>query len=155
MPLAQALDTALARADEGSRSRFANSQPKCDATTPTGQPDDGDSLTPGADLTSGSTPAIIDAESENAGGGAMGWLQVAPNATAPPDGSDVGEIIRWYRMREGLSQQAVADRLHTTQSKLSKLEKGTQILRDVNELRHVARQLGIPPERLGVLRDHS
>jgi transcriptional regulator with XRE-family HTH domain len=151
----QALDTALARADEGSRSRFANSQPKCDATTPTGQPDDGDSLTPGADLTSGSTPAIIDAESENAGGGAMGWLQVAPNATAPPDGSDVGEIIRWYRTREGLSQQAVADRLHTTQSKLSKLEKGTQILRDVNELRHVARQLGIPPERLGVLRDHS
>ena len=64
----QALDTALARADEGSRSRFANSQPKCDATTPTGQPDDGDSLTPGADLTSGSTPAIIDAESESRAG---------------------------------------------------------------------------------------
>jgi hypothetical protein len=74
---------------------------------------------------------------ENAGGGAMGWLQVAPNATAPPDGSDVGEFIRWYRMREGLSQQAVADRLHTTQSKL---EKGTQILRA--PARHPARAAG-------------
>ncbi len=44
---------------------------------------------------------------------------------------------------------------HTTQSRLSKLEKGTQALRDVTELRHIARQLGIPPERLGVLPDQS
>ena len=38
---------------------------------------------------------------------------------------------------------------------VSKLEKGTQALRDVTELRHIARKLGIPPERLGVLPDHS
>jgi transcriptional regulator with XRE-family HTH domain len=83
------------------------------------------------------------------------WLQVAHAASTPPDGSDVGEIIRWYRTREGLTQQEAAARLNTTQSRLSKLEKGTQALRDVAELRHIATSLGIPPERLGVLPDHS
>ena len=45
--------------------------------------------------------------------------------------------------------------LNTTQSRLSKLEKGSQALRDVVELRHIAAKLGIPPERLGVLPDRS
>jgi transcriptional regulator with XRE-family HTH domain len=84
-----------------------------------------------------------------------GWLQVAHAASAPPDGSDVGEVIRWYRIRENLTQQEAADKLRTTQSRLSKLEKGSQALRDVSELRHIATTLGIPPERLGVLPDHS
>jgi transcriptional regulator with XRE-family HTH domain len=82
-------------------------------------------------------------------------LQVAHAASAPPDGSDVGEVIRWYRIRENLTQQEAADKLRTTQSRLSKLEKGSQALRDVSELRHIATTLGIPPERLGVLPDHS
>lgn len=83
------------------------------------------------------------------------WLQVAEAASTPPDGSDVGEIIRWYRTREGLTQQEAAARLNTTQSRLSKLEKGSQALRDVAERRHIAATLGIPLERLGVLPDHS
>ncbi|MGH3782013.1 MAG: helix-turn-helix domain-containing protein [Pseudonocardiaceae bacterium] len=58
-------------------------------------------------------------------------------------------------MYEGLTQQDAAARLNTTQSRLSKLEKGAQALRDVTELRHIASKLGIPPERLGVLPDHS
>jgi transcriptional regulator with XRE-family HTH domain len=73
----------------------------------------------------------------------------------PPDGSDVGEVIRWYRKREGLTQEQASALLNTTQSRLSKLEKGSQALRDVSELRHLASRLGIPPERLGVLPDHS
>lgn len=81
-------------------------------------------------------------------------MQVAHAASAPPDGSDVGEVIRWYRMRENLTQAAAA-KPRTTQSRLSKLEKGSQALRDVSELRHIATTLGIPPERLGVLPDHS
>jgi transcriptional regulator with XRE-family HTH domain len=85
----------------------------------------------------------------------MGWLQVAHEAAAPPDGSDVGQILRWYRRHENLTQQDAAALLSTTQSRLSKLEKGTQALRDVTELRYIARKLGIPPERLGVLPDHS
>jgi transcriptional regulator with XRE-family HTH domain len=56
---------------------------------------------------------------------------------------------------EGKPQQEAADRLNTTQSRLSKLEKGTQALRGVTELRHIATAIGIPPERLGVLPDHS
>ena len=56
------------------------------------------------------------------------WLQVAHAASAPPDGSDVGEVIRWYRMRENLTQQEAAAKLRTTQSRLSKLEKGSQAL---------------------------
>jgi transcriptional regulator with XRE-family HTH domain len=84
------------------------------------------------------------------------WLFVAEAvAAAPPDGSDVGEVIRWYRQREGLTQQDAAVLLNTTQSRLSKLEKGSQALRDVVELRHIASKLGIPPERLGVLPDRS
>ncbi|HEX6405488.1 MAG TPA: helix-turn-helix transcriptional regulator, partial [Pseudonocardiaceae bacterium] len=108
------------------------------------------------DLTATASPAIIRGTAEDTGDGSfMGWLQVAHGAAAPPDGSDVGQIIRWYRMYEGLTQQDAAARLNTTQSRLSKLEKGTQGLRDVAELRHIARKLGIPPERLGVLPDHS
>jgi transcriptional regulator with XRE-family HTH domain len=81
-------------------------------------------------------------------------LQVANSASTPPDGSDVGEVIRWYRTHEGLTQQEAAARLNTTQSRLSKLEKGTQPLRDVDELRHIAAAFNIPPERLGVLPDN-
>ncbi|MBV9447307.1 MAG: helix-turn-helix transcriptional regulator [Streptosporangiaceae bacterium] len=92
---------------------------------------------------------------DTAEGGFMGWLQVAHAATTPPDGSDVGQIIRWYRTYEGLTQKRAAAELNTTQSTLSKLENGTQALRDVTELRHIARTLGIPPERLGVLPDQS
>jgi transcriptional regulator with XRE-family HTH domain len=151
------LDTALLKADGGAQARFTNGLPQCDTGAAVGQPDEGDSLAPGADLTGDPEPAIIGSDEYcGSGGGSMGgWLQVAPSATAPPDGSDIGQILRWYRTREGLSQQAVAARLNTTQSRLSKLEKGTQVLRDVDELRRLARQLGIPPERLGVLPDRS
>ncbi|GAB3170446.1 hypothetical protein GCM10027059_36890 [Myceligenerans halotolerans] len=86
----------------------------------------------------------------------MAWLQTTEEAASgPPDGSDVGEILRWYRQRENLTQQDVAALLNTTQSRLSKLEKGTQALRDVTELRSIAERLGIPPERLGLLPDSS
>ena len=63
------------------------------------------------------------------------WLHVSAAAAAPPDGSDIGEVIRWYRQHQGLTQQEAAIRLRTTQSRLSKLEKGSQALRDVTELR--------------------
>lgn len=85
----------------------------------------------------------------------MAWLQVARDATAPPDGSDVGQILRWYRKHEDLTQIEVAALLNTTQSRLSKLEKGSQVLNDVAELRYIASKLGIPPERFGVLPDQS
>jgi transcriptional regulator with XRE-family HTH domain len=160
----QALDTTLERAGEGTKARFtrnaAGTSTKLEPTTPPfeASTDTAEDATATAvdDLTATPSPAIMMGTAEDtADRGFMGWLQVAHAASAPPDGSDVGQIIRWYRMREGLTQQDAADRLNTTQSRLSKLEKGTQALRDVTELRHLARKLGIPPERLGVLPDHS
>jgi transcriptional regulator with XRE-family HTH domain len=84
----------------------------------------------------------------------MGWLQVAHEATAPPDGSDVGQILRWYRRHQKLTQQQLAELLNTTQSRLSKLEKGTQALKDVTELRYIARKVGIPPGKIRDSQDH-
>jgi DNA-binding transcriptional regulator YiaG len=160
----QALDTTLERAGEGAQARFTKNfadtslslEPKsAPFDNPVHTAEDATAAVVD-DLTATISPAIITGTAEHtADGGFMGWLQVAHAAAAPPDGSDVGQIIRWYRTYEGLTQQDAAARLNTTQSRLSKLEKGTQALRDLTELRHIARKLGIPPERLGVLPDHS
>ncbi|GHE97287.1 hypothetical protein GCM10017786_32480 [Amycolatopsis deserti] len=49
---------------------------------------------------------------------------MAQAVAAPPDGSDAGEVIRWYRQHHNLTQQEAADLLNTTQSWVSKVEKG-------------------------------
>ena len=168
--LQQALDTVLERADESERKRFTilvsamGRGTATPAATPAAgrradvAPDDASSHTEPHLTGSGRSARISGDKNERHATTSedfMSWLQVAHDASAPPDGSDVGEIIRWYRKHENLTQQDVAALLNTTQSRLSKLEKGTQELRDVTELRHIARKLGIPPERLGVLPDHS
>ncbi|MGH3622560.1 MAG: helix-turn-helix domain-containing protein [Sciscionella sp.] len=86
--------------------------------------------------------------------GTRSWLHVAETAAAPPDGTDVGEVIRWYRKHHGLTQNKAARLLTTTQPRLSKMENGNLLL-GVDELRLVASKLGIPPERLGILPDNS
>ena len=160
----QALDTTLERAGEGAQARFTRNIAETRVTVGSPSPpldDAADTAEDTAatvvdDLTTTAAPTIITGTTQDTGDGDfMGWLQVAHAASAPPDGSDVGQIIRWYRRYEGLTQQDAAVRLNTTQSRLSKLEKGTQVLRDIAELRHLARKLGIPPERFGVLADHS
>ncbi len=160
----QALDTTLERAGEGTKARFArNAADTGTRLEPTSPPWEGSAhaaedgtATAGGDLTATAAPAIMAGTVEDtADGGFMGWLQVAHAASTPPDGSDVGQIIRWYRIYDGLTQDDVAAQLNTTQSRVSKLEKGTQPLRDVAELRYIAKKFGIPPERLGVLPDQS
>lgn len=160
----QALDTTLERAGEGAQARFTRNIAETGVRlSPPSPPFDNPAHTAEDvsaavqdDLTATASPAIITGTAEDTGNGDfMGWLQVAHAALAPPDGSDVGQIIRWYRTYEGLTQQDAAVVLNTTQSRLSKLENGTQALRDVKELRHIAKKFGIPPERLGVLPDHS
>ncbi|MGH3808807.1 MAG: helix-turn-helix domain-containing protein [Pseudonocardiaceae bacterium] len=159
-----ALDTTLERAGEGTQARFTRNIAETNASLgstspPSDDPPHGaveETVIAVDELTAGVPSAIMPGTADDtADGGFMGWLQVAHAASAPPDGSDVGQIIRWYRMYEGLTQEEAAVRLNTTQSRLSKLEKGTQVLRDVTERLHIARKLGIPPERLGVLADHS
>lgn len=82
------------------------------------------------------------------------WLHVAQSVAAPPEGSDVGEVIRWYRVQQDLTQQAAAVVLNTTQSRLSKVETGSVAL-GLDELRFIAAKLNIPPERLGIVADRS
>jgi transcriptional regulator with XRE-family HTH domain len=160
----QALDTALERAGEGARARFAMNV----ADTATGPKPPSPPFESSAHAAEDGTASAVEDppatastyhhegnDEQTADGSFMGWLQVAHAVSAPPDGSDVGQIIRWYRTHEGLTQQEAAVRLNTTQSRLSKLENGAQVLRDVTELRHIARTFGIPAERLGVLPDHS
>ncbi|HEU0090254.1 MAG TPA: helix-turn-helix transcriptional regulator [Pseudonocardiaceae bacterium] len=53
-----------------------------------------------------------------------------------------------------LTQQDVAVMLHTTQSRLSKIETGALTL-GIDELRFLARKLSISPERLGILPERS
>ncbi|MGH3693435.1 MAG: helix-turn-helix domain-containing protein [Pseudonocardiaceae bacterium] len=160
----QALDTTLERAGQGAQARFTrNLAETIEGAEPASSPLDdpahaaADTTATAADnQTATASPTItMRTADDTADGDFMGWLQAAHAVSAPPDGSDVGQIICWYRTREGLTQQEAAARLNTTQSRVSKLEKGTQALRDVAELRHIARTLGIPPERLGVLPDHS
>ncbi|MQA64160.1 MAG: helix-turn-helix domain-containing protein [Actinophytocola sp.] len=83
-----------------------------------------------------------------------GWLHATPAVAAPPDGSNVGEVVRWHRKRQRLTQQEAAALLNTTQSSLSKLEKGATSL-GVDDLRFITERLGIPPEQLGILPDRS
>lgn len=159
-----ALDTALERASEGAKTRFANGVAELDAapeaaadsSAPSSSPrSEEDAATSSLTTTAATSATMSGGTADTSDEDSMGWLKVAHEATAPPDGSDVGEILRWYRRREKLTQQEMALRLNTTQSRLSKLEKGTQSLRDVAELRYIARMVGIAPERLGVLPDLS
>lgn len=90
----------------------------------------------------------------NGGTHAERWLHVAKTVAAPPDGSDAGEVIRWHRKDRDMSQQDAARLLLTTQSRLSKIEKGDLVLK-LDELREIAARLSIPPEHFGVLPDHS
>lgn len=82
------------------------------------------------------------------------WLHVTPALAAPPDGSNVGEVVRWHRKRQKLTQEEAARLLSTTQSSLSKLEKGSTSV-GLDDLRFIANRLGIPPEQLGILPDRS
>ncbi|MGH3869086.1 MAG: helix-turn-helix domain-containing protein, partial [Pseudonocardiaceae bacterium] len=127
----QALDTTLERAAQGTQARFTrNTAETATRSEPSSPPVESpapaaadETATVVDDLTVTASSAIIRGRAEDTGdGGFMGWLQVAHAASAPPDGSDVGQIIRWYRTYEGLTQQQAAVRLNTTQSRLSKLE---------------------------------
>jgi hypothetical protein len=76
------------------------------------------------------------------------WLHAPQPVAGPPDGSDAGAVIRWYRVHRDLPQQAAAALLNTTQSRLSKLETGSLTL-GIDELRFIAAKLGHPTGTAG------
>jgi transcriptional regulator with XRE-family HTH domain len=67
------------------------------------------------------------------------------------DGSDAGVVLAEFMDHEGLTQAELADRLGVDRTYVSKVLSGSRRIRDVGRLREVARAIGIPPERFGLL----
>ena len=55
----------------------------------------------------------------------------------------IGEVIHLWRVRKGLTQQALAERSHVSRPNLSAIEQGTRDL-TVQTLRRIASALGVP-----------
>ncbi|WP_026454040.1 helix-turn-helix domain-containing protein [Saccharomonospora iraqiensis] len=62
----------------------------------------------------------------------------------------LAEVLREYRAAKGLSQAALAQLLTMDQSYVSKIETGHRQVRDVDTLLHIARQLSLTPQELGL-----
>ncbi|WP_217651707.1 helix-turn-helix domain-containing protein [Mangrovactinospora gilvigrisea] len=70
--------------------------------------------------------------------------------TAPPDGSQLGELLREYRDLHGLTQIQLAALVGVDQSYVSMIERNKRQVRDVGELRRFAEALGLPEDELGL-----
>jgi transcriptional regulator with XRE-family HTH domain len=83
------------------------------------------------------------------------WLWVSGHRSSPPDGSNVGELLRAWREVESVPQAALAKLLSWTQPYVSQVETGRSKIRTVDQLWHIHRTLGIAREELGLLPDRS
>jgi transcriptional regulator with XRE-family HTH domain len=83
--------------------------------------------------------------------GRRGLRREASGQSQPRDGSDAGLVLAEFIEREGLTHAELADRLGVDRTYVSKVLSGTRQIRDVGRLRQVARTIGIPPERFGLL----
>lgn len=86
----------------------------------------------------------------------MGWLHGrGVDAAAVDSNVRLGLVVRERRRACNLTQAAAADVLNTSQSRLSKIESGAVVVRDVRELRFIAERLGIPVRQLGLLSEED
>ncbi|CAO5164036.1 putative transcriptional regulator [Frankia sp. AiPs1] len=76
------------------------------------------------------------------------WLWTPPRSA--PASVGVGQLLRAYRQAHGLTQQQLADRLGFDQSYVSKVESGRRAIHDISTLRHIARNLALSPEDVGL-----
>lgn len=76
------------------------------------------------------------------------WLWTPPRPASASVG--VGQLLRTYRQTHGLTQQQLADLLGFDQSYVSKVESGRRAIHDISTLRHIARNLGLAPEDVGL-----
>jgi transcriptional regulator with XRE-family HTH domain len=81
------------------------------------------------------------------------WLFTPGHRSAPPDASDLGVLLREWRTARKVPQRQLAHMLGFTQPYISMLETGSEKIRDLGTLRHIAATLAIPPEELGLLPD--
>jgi transcriptional regulator with XRE-family HTH domain len=79
------------------------------------------------------------------------WLFAGTTQSGPPDGSNVGELIKAYRNAHHLTQAQMAAKLGFDASYISMIETGKRAMRDVGHLRQVAEFLDIPEEEFGLL----
>ncbi|WTO53443.1 helix-turn-helix domain-containing protein [Streptomyces sp. NBC_00211] len=79
------------------------------------------------------------------------WLAGDTERSAPPDGSNLADVLKTYRALHKLKQQDLADLLGYDQSYVSLLERGKRTIRDMIELRRLAAALALPEEELGLL----
>ena len=77
----------------------------------------------------------------------------APQQSRGQDGSDAGVVLGTFMEQQGLTQAELADRLGVDRTYVSKVLSGSRQIRDVGRLRQVARTIGVPPERFGLLPD--
>jgi transcriptional regulator with XRE-family HTH domain len=83
------------------------------------------------------------------------WLWVGGRRPSPPDGSNVGELLKAWREAESVPQVKLAELLGWTQPYVSQIETGHAKIRTLDQLWLIHRTLGIPCEELGLLPDRS
>ncbi|ARE77221.1 hypothetical protein B6R96_27500 [Streptomyces sp. Sge12] len=79
------------------------------------------------------------------------WLAGSAERSAPPDGSNLADVLKAYRALHKLKQQDLADLLGYDQSYVSLLERGKRNIRDMVELRRLPHALALPEDELGLL----
>ncbi len=77
----------------------------------------------------------------------------AREQSRPRGGSDAGVVLAAFMEEHGLTQAQLADRLGVDRTYVSKVLSGSRQISDVGRLRQVARTIGVPPERFGLLPD--
>lgn len=85
--------------------------------------------------------------------GERGLRRRASSQSRPRESSDAGIVLAEFMKQEGLTHAELADRLGVDRTYVSKVLSGSRQIRDVGRLRQVARTIGIPPERFGLLPD--
>jgi transcriptional regulator with XRE-family HTH domain len=85
------------------------------------------------------------------GAGREGIGRESSGQIRPRDGSEAGAVLTEFMLQEGLTHAQLADRLGVDRTYVSKVLSGARQIRDIRRLRQVARAIGVPPERFGVL----
>jgi transcriptional regulator with XRE-family HTH domain len=83
--------------------------------------------------------------------GRRGHRRKTSGQPGPRDSSDAGVVLAEFMGQEGLTHAELADRLGVDRTYVSKVLSGSRQIRDVGRLRQVARTIGVPPERFGLL----
>ncbi|MDH6109191.1 transcriptional regulator with XRE-family HTH domain [Kitasatospora sp. MAP12-15] len=77
------------------------------------------------------------------------WRWATPQAERVLERRRLGEILKYHRAVNGLSQTALGAALGYDKTYISLLENGRRTILDLPSLRHIARTLGLPAHALG------